>query len=194
MCPPSADLNDFIDGIMTATRDAAESGAGIGGKRFVPILYGKHMLQDERLQPLVHREDFMLRALLPTKVKWNTKLRVALSTITVGRAAFLVSVFVMYLTICTICSVDIESIDSTSLCAGGPREPVPNGSLAGQLGAIMYTYADYRPAILNALATLLLAFYCNVALHHYQGAYFATQRLKQADCWQLPPSQPTATN
>ena len=35
---------------------------------------------------------------------------------------------------------------------------------------------------------------CNVALHHYQGAYFATQRLKQADCWQLPPSQPTATN
>ena len=179
---------------MTATRDAAESGAGTGGKRFVPILYGKHMLQDERLQPLVHREDFMLRALLPTKVKWNTKLRVALSTITVGRAAFLVSVFVMYLTICTICSVDIESIDSTSLCAGGPREPVPDGSLAGQLGAIMYTYTDYRPAILNALATLLLAFYCNVALHHYQGAYFATQRLKQADGWQLPPSQATATN
>eukprot|EP00966_Prymnesium_polylepis_P057593 1333402-Prymnesium_polylepis.1 len=66
----------------------------------------------------------------------------------------------MYTVTAAVCSVENKSFDSNSLCQGGPHDEIS--------GTIMFTFTDYRPAILNAIATLLLAFYANVALGHYQ--------------------------
>ena len=79
-------------------------------------------------------------------------------------------VFVVYAAVATSCyAIELDD-GGASFCDGGPRVN----------GALIFDWHAYWPSILNTLATLLLAFYCNVCLSNYQGAYVTCQRAKTA--------------
>ena len=156
----------------TAARSAAHSD---GEDTPTALRYGHSMPADSRLKDIMNREDYFLHVLLSKHLTYRTIGQMAWVTIkSPHRLAFLAFLAGMYVTVMAICSAPGDGGDS--MCSGGPSPA--HESLRDERPIL--SFSDYRPAIMNSLATLLLAFYCNVAVSNYRDTYFACLALKHS--------------
>eukprot|EP00966_Prymnesium_polylepis_P238674 5519639-Prymnesium_polylepis.1 len=118
------------------------------------IMYGASMSNDPRLLRMLAREKFFLSRLIPQRVMptWSEVIPNALVGVGVVlnpyRTSFIAITVMIYLSLVISCAVGEEDHYMVELGRGGPAD--------------MYTYKSYVPAVMNSLATLLLAFYSNV--------------------------------
>ena len=132
--------------------------------------FGESLVDDVRCQQKLRREDFFLRVLIPRQPTLLSTMRACWTSASVLRQAFVLVCLIVYITMVAVCSG--EHIDGPlgSFCAGGPLNDDGN-EIPG------FTFVSYRPAILNGMTTLLVAFYCNIALGYYMETYYACQQL-----------------
>ena len=137
----------------------------------VTMRFGGPLATDERVARMRKRELHFLTALAKSanfnREMWHmvAGIRALCTSERYMRAALLVAV---YITVATGCSITEKGVES--ICDGGPTID----------GALLFGWDEYWPTILNTLATLLLAFYCNVCLAHYHTSYVACQKAKAA--------------
>ena len=134
--------------------------------------FGGPLATDERVAKMRKRELHFLTALNKSanfnREMWHivAGIRALCTSERYVRALLLVAVYVGVAAGCSTTEKGAESI-----CDGGP-------AIDG--GTLLFGWDEYWPTILNTLATLLLAFYCNVCLAHYRTSYESCQKAKCA--------------
>ena len=122
------------------------------------VKYGESIASDPQLGPTLDRERYFLNKLIPRHENIMSNLRMSCSTWNLQDTFVVIFVLAVFGTSAGLCSQTDDS--ALSYCAD-------------------FSFKDYTSAILNVLATFLLAFYCNVATNEYSHVYQQCQLARQ---------------
>ena len=142
------------------------------------ILHGQSVGTDPRLARQLAREYFYLTVLTPKKVSMWTARQGLFAVCKFNRMLFISCTMLIYIVVVTSCALPGEAGDERAfstiaieVCRGGPLGSSKSEAL---------TFEGYSPVLLNSCATLLLAFFCNVARADYGIGYEAVLALKES--------------
>ena len=120
---------------------------------------------------MVEREKFFLNILIPRQRKCRDAMRgwYAVTVYGEGGAAFLLFILALHIGMAELC----RSAES-DVC------PMPLADDATELANFYTSVGWFSPAFLNALASLMIAFYANTCLGLYRDTYSACQSLRNS--------------
>lgn len=133
------------------------------------VRFGANVDVDERLRPILKREKFFLNIMIPRKRSCRAAMKDwwAVTTKGEGGPFILLLVVAVHAGMIGLCRADSD------VCAG---------ALPPDAAALSYLANGgwYAPALLNALAALMIAFYANTCLGLYRDTYSACQSLRHS--------------
>jgi hypothetical protein len=141
-----------------ASDDEQRLGVDVAGD--YKINYGMGMAADPRLRAALIRENFFLSVLIPRTR--HVMLRSVAAFFTWPRTLVIIGLTAIYVSCAYTCAYTHPNGLGNTFCNGGP---IGNG---GEQRA--FTFVDYRAAILNSLAAMLLSFYVSAVVTMYKEA------------------------
>ena len=156
---------ELLDGVELArAREAVELG------KYLKVHYGNGMRHDSKLRPILDRERFLMHVLNPRFTGVGQATRAVAAYLTPGRILLLAILFAIYASAAILCAAVDPGEIGGSYCNGGP---IGDGQ-----ELLAFSFQDYRPAFLNAIAGLLLSFYASAVMTEYKAAHLICQDAK----------------
>jgi hypothetical protein len=132
------------------------------------VRYGSSLATDERLTAMLSRENTLMAVIIPRVVTMNTIWRTIWAFCKPWVLMYIGGVGLLVLGVSGFCAnVELNEMHYVNVCNWGPEGD------GGERHS--FSFKDYRPAILNSAATLLLSFYVSSSMSTYRMAYSRCQ-------------------